>query len=326
MPGVFTVSLDFELYWGVRDKRTLESYRENLLGEYEAIPQMLSMFEQYDIHCTWATVGFLFFESSDDLRRSIPRRRPRYADSSLDPYRCLESIGPTAKDDPFHFAPGLIRKIQRTQHQEIGTHTFSHYYCLEAGQTPETFREDLLAAIEVASRYGVRLTSLAFPRNQFNDTYVAVCQQVGLKVYRGNPDSWIYRARAGSDESRLRRGVRLADSYLNLTGHQVHSPDRLKLQRPFNVPASRFLRPYQPRLAFCDTLRLRRIRDELTAAATQGAIYHLWWHPHNFGKHLPQNMAFLRRILDHYATLRERYHMTSLNMGELADRWALETA
>ena len=161
-PGVFTVSLDFELYWGVRDRRTLESYRENLLGEREAVPQMLSLFEQYEIHCTWATVGFLFFESTDDLRRSVPPKRPQYADSSLDPYRCLESIGPTANDDPFHFAPGLIRKIQSTKHQEIGTHTLSHYYCLEPGQTPETFREDLLAAIEVASRYGIHLVSLAF--------------------------------------------------------------------------------------------------------------------------------------------------------------------
>ena len=120
--------------------------------------------------------------------------------------------------------------------------------------------------------------------------------------------------------------MRLLDSYLNLTGPQVHSPERLKGQRPFNVPASRFLRPYQPGPAFLERLRLRRICDELSAAATQGALYHLWWHPHNFGKHLPENIDFLRRILGHYAGLRERHHMTSLNMGELPHHWPLETA
>ena len=119
--------------------------------------------------------------------------------------------------------------------------------------------------------------------------------------------------------------MRLIDSYLNLTGLQVHSPEPLKRRRPFNIPASRFLRPYQPRLEFFDRLRLRRICDELTAAATQSAIYHLWWHPHNFGRHLPKNMEFLHKVLEHYATLRQQHRMISLNMGELADRWLSET-
>ena len=165
-----------------------------------------------------------------------------------------------------------------------------------------------------------------FPRNQFNDTYIEVCHELGLKAYRGNPESWLYEPRAESQESRLRRSLRLVDSYLNLTGPQVHLPEHLKEQRPFNVPASRFLRPYQPGLAFLDQLRLRRIRDELSAAATQGAIYHLWWHPHNFGTHLPENLKFLEKILEHYAELRERDQMTSFNMGELADHWSLEMA
>ena len=30
--GVFTVSLDFELYWGLRDKRTISEYEANLKG------------------------------------------------------------------------------------------------------------------------------------------------------------------------------------------------------------------------------------------------------------------------------------------------------
>ena len=28
--GVFTISLDFELFWGVRDNRTIDSYKKNL--------------------------------------------------------------------------------------------------------------------------------------------------------------------------------------------------------------------------------------------------------------------------------------------------------
>src|SRR5262245_13071649 len=58
--GALVISLDFELHWGVRDKRPVDgSYRENLLGAREAIPRMLDLFEEFGIAATWATVGFL---------------------------------------------------------------------------------------------------------------------------------------------------------------------------------------------------------------------------------------------------------------------------
>lgn len=56
--------------------------------------------------------------------------------------------------------------------------------------------------------------------------------------------------------------------------------------------------------------------NDLTYAARQGLVYHLWWHPHNFGKHLEENMGMLRRILDRFHGLRERYGMQSKNMAE----------
>lgn len=316
--GVFTISLDFELYWGVRDGRTLASYRENLLRVHDVVPQLLALFQQFEIHCTWATVGFLFFESVDELKRSLPEHRPAYANGALDPYRVLDFVGPTADDDPFHFAPRLIRAIHATPFQEVGTHTFSHYYCLEPGQTLEAFRDDVQAAIDVAARSGIQLASLVFPRNQFNDRYLGVLANLGLAAYRGNARSWLYAARSQAAETRLRRAFRLLDNYVRVSGFQVHPRTDLNGGQPMNIPASRFLRPYHPRLAPLDPLRLRRIRNELTYAARHGGLYHLWWHPHNFGRYTEENFDFLRRILDHYTTLRARHGMLSLNMGELA--------
>jgi hypothetical protein len=43
--GAFTISIDFELYWGVRDTRSLDAYREHLDGVRQAIPRMLGLFE-----------------------------------------------------------------------------------------------------------------------------------------------------------------------------------------------------------------------------------------------------------------------------------------
>ena len=59
--GVFTVSIDFELYWGVRDNWTIEQYKNNLEGVSNAIPEILKVFNENGIHATWATVGFFIF-------------------------------------------------------------------------------------------------------------------------------------------------------------------------------------------------------------------------------------------------------------------------
>src|SRR5262249_30247009 len=85
-----------------------------------------------------------------------------------------------------------------------------------------------------------------------------------------------------------------------------------------DVPASRYLRPYAPALRRLEPLRLRRITDDLTRAARSGLTYHLWWHPHDFGAHLHENLRVLRRILVCFDGLRDRYGMESRTMEEAA--------
>jgi hypothetical protein len=53
-------------------------------------------------------------------------------------------------------------------------------------------------------------------------------------------------------------------------------------------------------------------------AAINHRLFHLWWHPHNFGAHIEENQRFLERILDYYGELKQRYGMQSLNMGEIS--------
>jgi hypothetical protein len=57
----------------------------------------------------------------------------------------------------------------------------------------------------------------------------------------------------------------------------------------------------------------------MTTAAEHGQVFHLWWHPHNFGRHLAQSMAFLERILVHFESLRRRHGMESLTMAAAAE-------
>ena len=57
----------------------------------------------------------------------------------------------------------------------------------------------------------------------------------------------------------------------------------------------------------------------MTHAAKQNLVYHLWWHPHNFGINQAENIAFLNRILDHYQLLNKKYGFKSYTMSALAE-------
>lgn len=314
--GTFTVSLDFELYWGVRDNRSIEQYRHNLLGARQAIPQILRVFQEHGVHATWATVGFLLFDSQESLLQHLPTSLPSYEQQQLSPYPYIQSS--ERLEASYHFAPDLVEQIAACDGQEIGTHTFSHYYCLEQGQTLEQFNADIAAAVAAAEARGLRISSIVFPRNQWNPRYLAALGQLGISSYRGNEKSWIYRASASDRETLLQRALRLVDAYLNLSGHNTHHLADCFRERPFNFPASRFLRPYSAPLARLEWLRLRRIKEAMNDAAINGKLFHLWWHPHNFGSNTAQNLRFLSTVTEHYQHLHRRYGMQSLNMGELS--------
>lgn len=315
-PGAFVISLDFELYWGLRDKRSIEEYRENLDGVRNAVEKMLEMFTSYGIHATWATVGLIYFKNVAELNQHLPGIQPEYKNESLSPYKYLKQSENI--DDHYHFAPDLIERIRNTPGQEIGTHTFSHYYCLEEGQTAESFKADMQAAIKTAAERGIKTDSLVFPRNQWNPEYLPILDELGIKCYRGCENSWLHKAVNQQGESKLRRALRLVDAYVNLTGHHTYPVEACVRGRPFNIPASRFLRPYNRKQAFLDGLKLRRIKKAMTHAATTGQVFHLWWHPHNLGTSTGQNLRLLVKVLDHYSKLEEKYSFESARMAEVA--------
>lgn len=316
-PPAFVLSLDFELMWGVQDKKSIADYGDHVLGERQAIPAMLEMFRRYGVKATWAAVGMTLFDSRAELLRHLPDQLPTYARQELNPYLALDDVGECERDDPYHFGLSLVRQILDCEGMELASHTFSHFYCMEAGQTEAQFRADLAASVAASERLAERPISIVFPRNQFNPDYLAACAAMGFNVFRGNDPVWMYRAME-RDPGRLKRAARLLDIYCNLTG------DHGFLARPYpgsnliDCPSSRFLRPYSPTLAHLDGLRLRRIRQAMESAARAGKCYHLWWHPHNFGAQLRENLAFLEAVLRHHVQLRDRYGVVSMTMGDMA--------
>lgn len=313
MTPEFVLSLDFELLWGVRDHADRDSYGAHVMGGRAAIPRLLDLFAQHDIACSWATVGFLFAEDRDDLLAALPDpdQRPRYANPALSNYAYLDEVGRDEAADPYYFGLSLIRQIAATPRQEIGTHTLSHYYALEDGACLNSFEADLIGAIDLARAKGITLRSIVFPRNQYTEAHVALCTKHGVTTHRGNPPAWVYQPAKGAEQTPLRRALRLIDAHTGLLGSQTYAVpgDR------GDVPASMFLRPKAGKLAALHPAHVATIKRGMHAAATSGRGYHLWWHPHNFGRDTDQNLAALSEILLYFNHLKETYGMQSRPMA-----------
>jgi peptidoglycan/xylan/chitin deacetylase (PgdA/CDA1 family) len=335
MNGIFTISLDFELHWGGFEKWPLEkkisgweghtngrTFNQYFLNTRKVILEMLRLFTKYEAHVTWAGVGMLMHKDRVSLENNFPVLQPSYRQEELSAYQFIQykGIGNGEVDDPYHYADSLVKQIVTTPYQELGSHTFSHYYCNEPGQTIEQFRADLRAAQRAASKYGVTLRSLVFPRNQFNDSYLKICSEEGFLCVRSNPADWFWHigTRHESTWKRLNRGL---DAYFPLGSKNTYPLQAISFRPgfPLCIPASRLLRPYRPQELFLNLFKINRIVSEMEAAARAGEVYHLWWHPHNFGHYPEESLRGLEKILKGFEHCRTKWDMAGMTMSEVAE-------
>ncbi len=327
--GFLVISLDFELYWGMFDKVSLTEYGQNIRGAHEAIPEMLALFSSYGIHVTWATVGMLMCENKTELLQYLPTKamQPNYTNTNVSAYEHIKHapIGENEHDDPYHFGKSLAKRILQTPHQELGSHTFSHYYCIDGSENNRAiFAADCEAFNKVSISLAQTISSIVFPRNQVTAEALSICEQFGFRAYRGTPKHFLYSGKTEAQQTTtILRILRLMDTYINLSGHHTHPISTIYRTNPkeselINVQGSWFLRPYSKTLAIFEPLKIRRIKKAMTHAAKHGETYHLWWHPHNFGINRKENLNNLLSILEHFKTLQTQYGMQSANMQEMA--------
>ena len=300
----FVISLDFELHWGVFDSYG-DTYEANILGVRKAIPKILELFEKYDVKATWATVGLLFNESKNDYDKYKPALLPSYQDRKLNAFDV--PIGHNEKIDELHYGYSLIQQIVECPGQELGSHSYSHYYCQAEGQTIEEFSCDIRSAMAVTDdKLNIKMKSFVFPKNMVNKDYLNVLKQNSFSIYReASPAKFRYNL--------AERIYRLLNSYLKLEKNKVFRTvdyDGIK-----STVGNRFLRPYTS--SFFNYLMLRRIKNEMTFAAKSGSVYHLWWHPHNFGINVDENLNNLQSILSTYDALNDKFDMRSVCMADL---------
>lgn len=310
--GALVISLDFELIWGVFDHVDISNKKEYFDNTLDVIPKIIENFVNNDVRATWASVGMLFNDNWEEWHSNIPKNKPTYTNKKLDPY----AYGLANKNlglDRFFFAPKIISDLQQAAGQELATHTYSHYYCLEEGQTKIQFEADLDLVVKMGDKFNTPLQSLVFPRNQFNQEYLESCVKRNILTVRSNPKVWYWDTL--KTQTIAHKVFRTGDSYINL-GSKSYLKNSIEVNQTSSQAASRFLRP-QNKYDLLNSLRLNRIKQEIIDAARNGEVYHLWWHPHNFGIDPQGAIKALQSILEVYNHCKNTYGMESKTMLEI---------
>jgi peptidoglycan/xylan/chitin deacetylase (PgdA/CDA1 family) len=287
--SIITLSIDFELRWGVyQNLKNIDEYKDALLNVHLAVPRMLKILEDYDIVSTWATVGALGLEDWNQYFKLNPGNI-QYTNKKL-----IFDCNRYSEEDPngeLHFAPKLVKMIANSN-QELASHTFSHIYCKEAGVTYSDFLNDSkLISKLFLDKYNISPVSIVFPRNQvaFEDKLKVDC---GLRIYRGVPEKNGYKSVLNEKYSYLSRFRRLSNDLL---------PGMYPSQYAGN---SKTIGDIFVRFSLGDylwSIQFNKIKKTLLYGEGD---HHLWFHPHNIGCNLTRNIKRFEDLVSLIADVR----------------------
>lgn len=279
--------------------------------------KLLQLFERYDIHATWATVGLLAHPTVEELKAENANRKIPYQNTTYSPFPLKsQKYG----DFPEDLLIGLkeIKSIIDTPNQEFASHTYSHFYCKEEGTSFEDFEDDAKKMQAISESLKVKLESIVFPRNQVDETCLGICAQQNIKAFRGNQENRFWRNSQFEKESVFKKAGRVIDAYFNISKTKAYSVDKLpEKEGLLNVPANRFFRAYSDRF-WLEKRKIRRIKKEMFRAAKNDTVYHLWWHPHNFALNTTENLKQIEELLAYSNVLKDKFDFQSLNMSEIS--------
>lgn len=313
-PGTLVISLDFELLWGMADVSEASDLAPVMRRVHEVVPRLLKLFETYDIHATWATVGGMMAHDDAEFLRYLPEAVSPQTAQTLRKLGIGQPGGTEKCPREILFVPELVRQVAAAPGQEIGTHTYSHYYCDHADSTPEAFAAEMRAALQIAADNGYDIQTAVFPRNQVGEVYLRAMDSIRPLIFRGAEHGWI--TNLCKRRPRLGKFVWYADNYLPLQHGSYDCSEILDGGR-YDVRNSRFFKPYRPKYRLLEGWKMKRYQLELHCAAKRGEVYHMYWHPHNFAEHTEINFRQMERFLAYYQKQRDRYGMQSRNMSEL---------
>lgn len=310
--GQFVISLDTELAWGRINDPELPAFLSVIDQTRAATDEILRLFDKYDIPATWATVGRMFMESEHELDTVEDLS---YFYDGLNNQKIYENDRLNSDSNSLVYGWDIVQKISnaKTKH-EIASHSFNH---IDFGKTTskEVAETDIKDAMEMTRRkLGIEMESWVYPKNSIG--YKNSLFEQGIKYYRGEDKFWY-----GNFPGPIKKLLYQFDTFLGWSPSTV--VPLLEANGLVNIPGSSIFRvthlgikknvPYSS--------IIRKAIKGLKKARNQKEIYHLWFHPFNFGHELEAHCKAFERVLQKAADMREKGEIEISTMADVGNRF-----
>lgn len=283
--GVFTISLDTELAWGMFDQGNVDRYEEAYRNTPEVIDRLCELFDEYEIPATWAIVSHLLEDCDGDHSDRTPPDF-EWFDDWFGELPCASEM-----DKNLWYAPWLLDRIQDCEtEQEIGLHGSTHMQLGADGCSRQHAEEEIGVAVETLRSHGVEPKSFVFPRNDIG--HVDVLREHSIEVYRRKDARWYESV---SMPSAVKPPLRFADEAIRGTPPVVEPRERNGM---VEISGSQVFRPSHGGWQYTPgESSVARAKKGLERAAQTGGVFHLWFHPFNLGHEPERDLERVERVL-----------------------------
>jgi len=311
--GYFVISLDVEFAWGRIDNPQQKEFYPLLEKTSEVIKRLRVLFDLYNIPVTWACVGRLIEDPnnatpaySSELSRYFPKINSQTIYSSKTP---LNDV-----DNSFINRPDILIEIQQAKvAHEIATHTYNHMFFNEV-LDKSLIEEDLKAVTNLHSKIKHPAKSIIFPKNQEN--HFDLIKAAGIENYRGETVE-----RFGYLPPFFKKIARQLDAFLPVSPATVlpyTGPNGL-----VNIPGTKLFATSH--LGFkkhypVNMLAIKSING-LKRAIRRKEVFHIWWHPFNFGFKTEEHFHALEKVLEFAIEQQKKGYLEVLTMNDIGNRY-----
>ncbi|PSP77008.1 hypothetical protein BRC81_11755 [Halobacteriales archaeon QS_1_68_20] len=300
--GTFVVSLDTELGWGCFDTVGVDHYREAYENTRAVIDGLCDLFDAYRAPTTWAVVTHMLTDCGG--RHDEPDPEFDWIDSWYGRAPCSAGV-----DRDLWYAPDVLERIRSADvDHELGVHGYSHMILGAPGCTRAAATAEIRRAMEVVEEFDLDVETFVFPRNRIG--HLDVLEEFGVEYYRGLDARW-YEASAPRP---LRRVCRFGDEFTRRTPPTVTPRARAGM---VELPGSQIFRPDDGYWRYTPPgTQVERAKKGLERAADRGEVFHLWFHPFNFGSDPEGHLDLFERVLSYAADLRRDDRLEILPIDE----------
>ncbi len=311
--GVFTISIDLELAWGIADKPISADIRKCLSHEREIVKRLLELFNKYNISATWGIVGHLLdnIAYNGDTNPLPQITRPILKNTGFDWF----AEYPKRNSDPLWYGKDIMEMIlEASPNQDICSHSYSPIPFDEKDININAAISDIINAKRIHEKFNLPFNVMIFPRNVAG--FRKILHQYGIKAYRGKTKFWYDKI----PSTIITRSFNLLYMILGITPKTVlpcvDEAGLISISDSMLLYSRKGIRRLIP-----NNNPAKISQKGLTKAIKKQEVFHLWFHPANFYYDTDIQLMIFEKILTHASDLRDNSQLDILTLTQIIERF-----